>query len=181
MALRVLAAQAIGNLHSQRDCDLLLELCADYHCEVRASALHALGLLRPTMQGAKPSSLLEDPLSNKGPALLLRLPQLNAQLPSMTNLAISKLQDPSPEVSITATWMLTLHAPELAKAPLEYWLNHAQADLRYLAAAALSSTGQGGIPLMQHFFHNTQDTFVKMNLAIGLINNRPILPLLPQP
>lgn len=144
VVLRLLAAEAIGYLQSKRDGDVLLHLSADYHCDVRAASLHAIGLF------------------NHEPAAV----------PSKIDLAISKLQDPSPEVSITAAWMLALNAPELARVPFEYWLNHAEPELRQLAAAALAATGQRGSALMRCFFQTCRDPFVKMNLAIGLIQHQ---------
>jgi len=143
-ALRLFAAEAIAYLISKRDVDLLQILACDNHAIVRSAALYALGLVYTDS-----------------------IPQ-NAVM----QLAISKIQDPSPEVSITATWLLALLKPGLATEPFAFWLASSHQDLRIMAAAALASAGEAAVPLMYRFFQCASDPFVRMNLAIGLIQQQ---------
>lgn len=143
-ALRLMAAQAIGALRLNKDGDLLVGLSADYHPEVRAAALHAMGLLR--------------------------CQQINSQ--DVSRIAINKLKDSSPEVSITAAWLLALDAPELAKEPFRFWLSYQEPSIRRMAAAALAACGEAAVPMLCQFFQQVEDPYVKMNLAMGLIQQQ---------
>ena len=82
------------------------------------------------------------------------------------------LKDPDPAVAITAAWNLTLQDPAAGQAALAPWLEHETADLRRLASAATVATGQYGLPLTQATFAKTQDPYVRLNMALGLLGQR---------
>lgn len=138
--LRLLACQVVCHLKSDRDADLMVILSTDNHAEVRMAALYALGLLSiPSMKN------------------------------SLVNLARAKLQDPTPEVAVTAAWLLTILQPASAREAFMPMITHPQRQIRLLAAAALTSTGRYGSSLALELFAKSQDPFFKMNLAIGMI------------
>ena len=125
------------------EADLLLPLLQDHDSEVRMAALHALGSLRI-------ESIKNRPVSEY---------------------IIGHLEDPDYNAAITAAWALTLYDPALGQKAFKPWLVHETGDVRYLAAGALASTGKYGSDLMLEAFREN-DLFVRMNLAIGLINQR---------
>ncbi|MCE5317085.1 MAG: HEAT repeat domain-containing protein [Parachlamydia sp.] len=143
--LRQLACVVIRHLQLKRDADLLVQLVSDNRAEVRAAAWHTLGTLR---------------LSQVEPAQ------------SLSNLARKSLSDPDPSVAITAAWALTLIDPTTGQAALEPFLAHQEKEVRLLAAAALSATGQYGLPLAQAIFARTKEPSMRLNLALGLLGQR---------
>jgi HEAT repeat protein len=85
---------------------------------------------------------------------------------------LQRLSDRDPKVAITAAWLLTINNAELGQKNFDPWLSHQDRDIRLLAASALASTGKYGVPLMRKAFQTTQDPYVRMNLAMGLITQR---------
>ncbi len=81
--LRLLACEVVSHLRSDRDADQMFLLSSDNHAEVRAAALHALGLLN-----------------------------LPASKNALIKLAWEKWEDSVPEVAITAAWLLTIQDPK---------------------------------------------------------------------
>ncbi len=139
--LRLLACKLIIHLESQRDADLLWKLSSDGHSEVRAAALRAIGLLG-----------IHEHLG-----LLV------------ADLAREKCRDRCTDVAITAAWLLSIQEPINAQSAFFSWLNHKIPEVRSQAAAALSATGSFGIECIPEFFSNSSDSGVKINLALGLI------------
>lgn len=144
--LRQLACKVIGHLHSERDGDLLLQLVNDNNGAVRAAALRALGLLECFHN------------------------------PEVTELARRSCRDPIADVAITASWLLALCEPESAPNAFSSWLNHPHPERCRQAAAALAATGEKALKksllLIKKLSQISKDSFVKVNLAIGLIQNR---------
>ena len=73
---------------------------------------------------------------------------------------------------MTATWLLTLHDPDHGQRAFIKWLNHNNKEVRLMAAAALASAGRFGYPLTREAFKNSDDPYIKLNLALGLIAQR---------
>ena len=142
--LRLLASEVIGNLFLDRDKDIAFQLTSDHHAEVRASALHTLGYLRVKEINNHP---LQDSIH-------------------------LHLNDKDPHVAITAAWLITLLDPELGQKAFLKHLEDPLQSTRLLASAALAATGRYGLPLMQKVFPKSDDLYVRMNLAIGLIQQR---------
>lgn len=138
--LRLLACEAVSHLRSQRDADQMILLASDNNSEVRAAALHSLGLLAFSM--------------DKQPLI---------------QLARAKTQDRSPEVAITAAWLLTIVDPMSSREAFMPLVQHSKRDVRLHAAAAIAATGRYGVALAKDLFKTSQDPFFKMNLAVGLI------------
>lgn len=141
--LRLLACEAVSHLRSQRDADQMMLLASDNNSEVRAAALHSLGLL--------------DFPADKQPLI---------------QLARAKIQDRSPEVATTAAWLLTILDPKSGNEAFMPLVQHSKRDVRLQAAAAIASTGKYGVPLAKALFKTCHDQFFKMNLAIGLIHQQ---------
>ncbi len=139
--LRLLACEVIGHLQNERDIDLLWQLSSDSRYEVRAAALRALGLL-----GIKEYDGYQ-----------------------VANLARTRCGDLNKDVAITAAWLLTVLEPGAAAPPFEYWLTHESPEVRQQAAAAISATGSYGISFVKEWFYKSEDPCVKINLALGLI------------
>jgi len=138
--LRLLACEVICHLQSERDTDLLWQLLSDNSYEVRAAALRCLGLLEIKEYGGY----------------------------SVESLAIERCRDLNKDVAITAAWLLTLQSGAMMP-PFDYWLTHETPEVRQQAAAAISATGSYGISILRDWFYRTEDPCVKINLALGLI------------
>ena len=123
--------------------DLVL-LLKDRSPDVRLSALNALGLL-----GIE--SFKEKPLFSW---------------------IADNLNDPAPEVAITAAWLALLLNERAGEEKLASWMRGSEPERRRLASAALSVTGKAGIPLAVKMLQESDGPYVKANLALGLIGLR---------
>lgn len=82
------------------------------------------------------------------------------------------LSDLNPKVAITACWLLTLTAPGEGQQYFSNWLENTTPESRRFAAAALAATGKYGNPLARKVFWDSEDPYVKLNLAMSLIGQR---------
>jgi len=79
------------------------------------------------------------------------------------------LDDPDDDVAITAAWFSTINGHEVS---WDKWLKSENPLLRVKAAAALNSTGLQGVDLIRSHFLSSDDPYVRLNLAFGLIGLR---------
>ena len=84
-----------------------------------------------------------------------------------TNMSLS--HDSIPEVAITSAWLLTFYDQKVGQEALEKWLKSPYQEERLYAASALKGAGKYGFPLTIKAFKETQDEFVKLTLAMSLI------------
>ncbi|MBS0620829.1 MAG: HEAT repeat domain-containing protein [Verrucomicrobia bacterium] len=142
--LRQLAAEAIAHLNLTNDLDLLLPLLRDTSSDVKISALNALALLRVRKIGKNPvSELVEE-----------------------------HLKEGATEVAITAAYVLLLLDDKKGSQFLEKMLQSDEPKWRRLSAAAIGVSGKYGVPLATAELHRSQDPYVQVNLALGLIGQR---------
>lgn len=142
--LRQLAAEVIIHLNMKQELDLLLPLLRDASSDVRIAALNALALMRVhKIAAAEVVDLLEE-----------------------------NLHHTSPEVVITASYVLLLVDEKEGMRHLSQWLKSENPEWRRLSSAALSSSGKYGLKLTLKEFRETKDPYVKINLAMGLIGQR---------
>ncbi len=142
--LRQLAAEAIIHLNLEKDYDLLLPLLRDVSPDVKISALNAIALLRIKEIDKTPTiDLIKETLS-----------------------------DTSTEVAITAAYACLLQNDRDVSRHFVKWLKSENAEHRRLASAALSVSGKYGLKIALKEIKETQDPYVKVNLAIGLIGQR---------
>ncbi len=139
-SMRLLACNIIEYLDLSDDADMLLKLLKDSHPEVRAAALHAVGVLNP---------LLEDD----------RLMQQCRE----------NLKDIHPKVALTAAWTLCSKCPQQTSEVFKQYILQKDMELARMASGSLSSTGSKGVPLMRELFQTCTDPYVKLNLAVGLL------------
>ncbi len=141
--LRQLAAEVIAHLSREEDLDLLLPLLRDASSDVRISAINALALMRVQKIG-------------KVDVRELLAENLKA----------------NPEVAITAGYALLLLNEQEGMQALAPWLKSENGQWRRLSSAALSVSGKYGLKLALKELKETQDPYVKVNLALGLIGQR---------
>jgi HEAT repeat protein len=142
--LRQLAAEAIAHLHLAEENDLLLPLLKDASSDVRISAMNALAIMR---------------LQKIGDTTIPELVEEN-------------LHNTSAEVAITASYVLLLNNEKQGSRHLAKWLNSSNPEWRRLASAAVAASGKYGLKLALKEFKETDDPYVKVNLALGLIGQR---------
>jgi HEAT repeat protein len=88
-----------------------------------------------------------------------------------------RLQDPCPEVAITAAWADLRQGGSGGRLVLEKWIDSSQPEWRRLASAALSIAGPKAVSIMLSRIKASTDPFVRINLAMGLIGQRAHVPL----
>ncbi|HEY4832509.1 MAG TPA: HEAT repeat domain-containing protein, partial [Waddliaceae bacterium] len=143
-ALRQLACEIITHYGGPEDAAMIVPLLKDSCADIRAVALQTLGILKVT----------------------------NVSGRSVIEAACHLQKDPDPAVAIRAAWYLTIHQVHTTDNPFNRWLTHSKQEIRLLAGAALAATGKYGIEWLQHAFYQAQDPYLKMNLALGMINQR---------
>ncbi len=82
------------------------------------------------------------------------------------------LDDPTPQVAITAAWAVTLLGEKKGEERLKEWIKEVNPELRRLASAAIIATGKEGAPLAVKILKESKDPYVQVNLAVGLIGLR---------
>lgn len=81
------------------------------------------------------------------------------------------LQDPTPEVAVTAAWAALLSGLS-DEGVFERFLTSSLPEQRRFTAAALSATGTFGASIAKTTLKTSQDPYVKANLALGLLGQR---------
>jgi HEAT repeat protein len=142
--LRQLGCDLVTNLELKDRIGDVLVLLRDSSPDVRMAALNAVGLLGVDRHDGKP----------------------------MMDFVAPKLEDRSPEVSITASYVAMLLKDKRGEETLKTWLRCPNAEWRRLASAALAVTGKQGIALAWGEMVHATDPYVKVNLALGLIGQR---------
>jgi HEAT repeat protein len=142
--LRLLACAAIAHFDLHRDLDFVIPLLKDSNAEVRAAALNVLGYLRVAEYCGKPIIEYVAPLE----------------------------EDHDYHVAINAAWVIALNDAADGQCRFKRWLRHDLRDVRLFAAATLTSLGKYAVPLISEAFHSTDDPYVRMNLAMGMISQR---------
>ncbi len=125
----------------------ILLLAVDTHPDVRIAALNTIGLVY--------------------------LKDLDVEVAK--ELIERALGDSHPSVAITATWLAALLDPAMALPHFEKWLKSSLAEDRRFAAAALSATGFRCAALSQRVLKESDDPYVRANVAIGLIGQRVVV------
>ena len=80
--------------------------------------------------------------------------------------------DTNSYVAITAAWAGLVIDPEKGKAHIKKWLFDKYGENRRFAAAAVAQSGSYGEGLAKYALENSEDHFVKANVAFGLIGQR---------
>ncbi len=144
--MRRLATQAVALFGRAEHVPYIMFLTQDLNASVRTESLQVLGLLYRL-------GIVED----------------SAQL---TSIARRRLGDTDAAVGISAAWLMLMLEPAEARAALEPKLRHPISDVRLQAVAALSHSGAAGLSLLRKTFHESQDSYVRLNAALGLISQR---------
>ncbi len=142
--LRQLAAEVISHLNLSRELDLLLPLLSDTSSDVRVSAINALALMRVEKVGRT----------------------------SVIELLDANLHGNAPEVAITAAYAALLIDEDLGSHYLSAWMQSENGKWRRMAAAAVGVAGKYGVRIALKEIKMSQDVFVRVNLALGLIGQR---------
>jgi HEAT repeat protein len=89
---------------------------------------------------------------------------------------VSLMADSDPAVAITACWAAFLAPVAGADEAMERWLNNPLAENRRLAAASLAALGERGVPLATKALQESNDAYVRANVALGLLGQREHVP-----
>lgn len=89
-----------------------------------------------------------------------------------TSILKGVLEDSDPSVAITASWAAYMIDPKLGEKSMGKWLVDSLPENRRMAAAALASVGSRGIALSIKTLKESNDPYVKANVALGLLGQR---------
>ncbi len=141
--MRHLACNAAAHFEMEDAKEDILRLIHDSHPDVRIAAINALGLHYRK---------------------IIPIEEVEGHLKTA-------LQDPTPEVAITAAWAASVSGLDVDDVFVK-WLNDPLSEHRRLAAAAVSASGERGITLASRMIKESNDMYVKANLAMGLLGYR---------
>ncbi len=147
--LRELACEIVAHLDLYDKAAEIVPLLKDAHPVVRIGALNTLNVLG--------------------------LKEINGK--SLLELIKPLLQDPSAEVAITAAAIARIHGEKAVEQKFLDWILHSEAKIKRLASSALAACGKEGVKLSKKMLKKTEDPYVKVNLALGLIGQRKSLQL----
>ncbi|HSX11325.1 MAG TPA: HEAT repeat domain-containing protein [Chlamydiales bacterium] len=88
------------------------------------------------------------------------------------DILIGPLNDSDPAVAITASWAAFLIDPALGEKHMAKWLSDSLPENRRMAASALAAVGSKGVPLSIKTLRESTDSYVKANVALGLLGQR---------
>lgn len=142
--LRILGCRVIEHLGLNEDLDLILPLLRDSNANVREAALLCLGLSGIKRFHGSSTELIIEPLLN----------------------------DPEPLTAITAAWALTLMDSPKTQEFFLKWLKNENQETRLFAAGALNATGSHGSSALLTAFHEADDPYVHMTLALGCLSRQ---------
>lgn len=142
--LRHLAASVVSHLQVPWAKEEIFHLIQDSHRDVRIAAINTFALCYR----------YDTPLAEAKDLLRLRL------------------TDSDPAVAITAAWAAHLMDPSWGEPFLAAWLKDSLPENRRLAAAALAASGPKGISLAEKTLKESNDPYVKANIALGLLGQR---------
>ncbi|MCI5051889.1 MAG: HEAT repeat domain-containing protein [Simkaniaceae bacterium] len=77
------------------------------------------------------------------------------------------LDDPDPNVSVTAAWVLC--GSNEASEKLIYWMNYGYPEIARFAASVVAMSGDAGAQIAKEYIKKAPDQLVRANLAIGLL------------
>lgn len=119
---------------------------------------------------------------------LLQDPSLSVRLSALNFLAVvdvkpeekgvilrkveSLLSDSHPTISLTAGWIMMQYDPTKAAKVFDKWIDTPQPKVRRFAAAVLAKCGFLGSVHLQKHFQESDDPFVKANLALGMLGQK---------
>lgn len=82
------------------------------------------------------------------------------------------LSDPVSSVAITAAWLLLRQGEKKAEVVFAKYLQEGQVEEQRMASAALATCGAFGVELSRKWLKTSNDLYVRVNLAMGLIGQR---------
>ena len=141
--MRHLACTVAAHFELSEAKEEVLRLIHDSHLDVRIAALNAFGLYYRKTTSKEES----------------------------TKHLAAVLEDPSPEVAITAAWAALISGVD-SQGVFELWIKDPVSEYRRMAASAISGTGEKGLVLAIQMLKESQDMYVKANLAMGLLGQR---------
>lgn len=144
--IRELACQIISHLNLYDKVAMLLPLLSDPHSAVRMSALNTLAVLGIKEIEGKP---------------IMQVPQVDRLL-----------NDHVPEVMVTASWLALLRQDKRGEKNLREFVLKREENYARLAAGAIAVSGKAGVSLARSLLKKSENPYVQMTLAIGLIGQR---------
>ncbi len=165
---RVAALVSLVNMYEGIGQEEFQALITSNRAAMRELACEVVGFFELKEEAKKLQPLLRDPHP------LVRASALNTlTLLGMTDpMATKLLEDPAPEVALSAARMLLISGRAKGGERLAAWITGGEPKWRRQAAAVLASTGKKGVPLMRRMIVESSDPFVRVNLALGLIGQR---------
>lgn len=169
---RATAAEALIMLYEGLDDKELNNLFQSKRAGLRYLGCEVVSYLNLREKSEQVATLLEDSSPEVRMAALNTLSVVGLGKESKDKILplIEKLtEDMQSYVAITACRLLMFYQPDKAIPLLEKWVHHESADLRRMAACAISLGGEKGRSFAIKLLKTEKDPFVKANLAYGMI------------
>ncbi|KPK32595.1 MAG: hypothetical protein AMS24_03740 [Chlamydiae bacterium SM23_39] len=83
-----------------------------------------------------------------------------------------RYNDTNPYVAITASWVALIVDPIQGKKNLKNWIFDKYLENRIFASSAIAQSGSYGLELAKELVKKTEDSYVKVNLALGILGQR---------
>lgn len=172
---KIAAIESILRLMDRSKPFHLQELVESHRANMRLLACQMIALCGSCEDVDFLIPLLTDTQSEIRALALQVIGLLDCRIDEKRQAILDKQRDAVPFVAISASW-LSMRMGLRGEDSLRFWITHSNRKVRLLAAAALSSTGKYGLSLMQEIFLTTDDPYVRLNLAVGLIGQQTLLP-----
>ncbi len=167
---KVQAILALVQMYDGVRGDDLNNLLASRRAGLRQLACELIAYFDLTADAPKLCKLLKDPSPDVRTHALRTLGLLQVTVGSETLALLMK--DSYPQVAITAAWVACRQGDGAGIDALKKWLTDIHPRWRWMAAGVLPRCGKLAIPTIIEQLSSHEDSFVKVNLALGLVGQR---------
>jgi HEAT repeat protein len=169
---RLAACESIVNLTDSANADDVKKLVDSNRAGLRQLACRIAAHFKVTESTSVMVSLLKDAHADVRASALVALGIFDRPSVDVLEAIEKAFDDPDPEVKIAAAWALTRQAPAKGQNLFRKFFQIATTDQKRRASAALAGCGPCSLPLAEQLFAQSNDPYISMNLALGLIGQR---------
>lgn len=172
---RLAACEAVVNLTDSATVEDIKRLIYSDRAGMRQLACRIAAHFRVNEASPLMVGLIKDPHADVRAGALVALGLFDNPNQDALSAMRNAFLDPDDDVKIAAAWALTRHSPEQGQRHFRQIFQHATTDQKRKAAAALAGCGACGLPLLEELFRESKDTYISLNLGLGLIGQRKLV------
>lgn len=167
---KVRAILALVQMYDGVRAEDLSDLAKSSRAGLRQLACQLISYFDLHAEAPKPRKLLKDSSPDVREQALATLGFLQETVDASELKAL--MEDSYPQVAITAAWVACKQGDISGVESLKKWLVDIHPKWRWMAASTLSRCGKIALSTIQEQLASHEDSFVKMNLALGLVGQR---------